>query len=114
VAGFQVLEGRLSQTSYVRLTRDQRVLWSGRALAGPAAANVVMASFVAAIALLGVGVSVVAAGSITAGRMVAGALATGRWGRVAAAGGLLGLVTLSGVAEIAVVATVFPNPTPVR
>lgn len=30
VAGVQVLEGQLSQTSYVRLTRDQRVLWSGR------------------------------------------------------------------------------------
>ncbi len=29
VAGVQVLEGQLSQTSYVRLTRDQQVLWSG-------------------------------------------------------------------------------------
>ncbi|MDQ6949141.1 MAG: hypothetical protein M3256_23505 [Actinomycetota bacterium] len=84
------------------------------ALAGPAAENVVMASFVAAMALLGVGVSVVAAGSITAGRIAAGALAAGGWGRMARAGGLLGLVTLSGVAEVAVVATVFPNATPVR
>jgi translation initiation factor IF-2 len=30
VAGVQMLEGQLSQTSYVRLTRDQQVLWSGR------------------------------------------------------------------------------------